>query len=88
VREADHSPLSRAKVKNEWSYYLHSLYTFTTWYLIKHRDNFTYVFTHIMHRYITKQMHSDIQKGCEAIRKFGLLPGVKQLSVKLTLTFT
>jgi hypothetical protein len=36
-READHSPPSSAKVKNEWSYTFTPPYVFMEWYLVKHR---------------------------------------------------
>jgi hypothetical protein len=42
--EADHSPLSNAKAKNEWSYTSTSQYVFTAWCIVKHRDNFTFTF--------------------------------------------
>jgi hypothetical protein len=52
--EADHSPPARAEVKNVWSYtsllrmsrcgaYLGIGYTFVAWYIVKHRDNFTFI---------------------------------------------
>jgi hypothetical protein len=41
-READHSPPSSAEVKNPWSYTSALQYVFMAWYLIKHRDNFTF----------------------------------------------
>jgi len=45
--EADHSPPSRAEVKNAWSYTSTRPYAFMAWYLVKHRDSFTFtsVFT-------------------------------------------
>jgi hypothetical protein len=43
-READHSPLSSAEVKNEWSYTSTPQYVFMEWCLVKHRDNFTFFF--------------------------------------------
>jgi hypothetical protein len=44
-READHSPPSRAVVKNEWSYTSYPQNVFMAWYLVKHRDNFNFTFT-------------------------------------------
>jgi hypothetical protein len=41
-READHSPLSSAEVKNAWSYTSTPQYVFRAWCLVKHRDNFTF----------------------------------------------
>jgi hypothetical protein len=43
-READHSPQSSAQVKNAWSYTLNPQYVFTAWCLVKHRDNFTFIY--------------------------------------------
>jgi hypothetical protein len=40
--EADHSPLSSAKVKKAWSYTSTPPYVFIAWCLVKHRDNFTF----------------------------------------------
>jgi len=40
-READHSPPSSAEVKSAWSYISTSPYVLITWYLVKHKDNFT-----------------------------------------------
>jgi hypothetical protein len=51
-RESDHSPPSRAKVKNAWSYNSTPPYVFMTWYLDKHRNNFTFAFT-LISTYIT-----------------------------------
>jgi len=42
--EADHSPPSSPEVKNAWSYISNPPYVFMTWYLVKHRDKFTYIF--------------------------------------------
>jgi hypothetical protein len=42
--EADHSPPSSAKVKNAWSYTSTPQYVFMAWYLVKERDNFTFIF--------------------------------------------
>jgi hypothetical protein len=42
-REAGHSPPSRAKVNNTWSYSSTPLYISMTWYLVKHRDNFAFI---------------------------------------------
>jgi hypothetical protein len=41
-RESDHSHLSRADVKNARSYTCTPQYVFMAWYLVKHRDNFTF----------------------------------------------
>jgi hypothetical protein len=54
--EADHSPPSSAEVKNAWSYTSTPQYVFMTWYLVKHRDNFTnftFYFTHIVQKTAT-----------------------------------
>jgi hypothetical protein len=42
-READHSPLSSAEVKNAWTCTSTPQYVFTVWCLVKHRDNFTFI---------------------------------------------
>jgi hypothetical protein len=48
-READHSPPSNAEVKNAWSYTSTPHYVFMAWYLVKHRDSFTFtLITHEM----------------------------------------
>jgi hypothetical protein len=44
VREADHSPLSSAEVKNAWRYTSTPPYFFTAWCLVKNRDNFTFTY--------------------------------------------
>jgi hypothetical protein len=41
-REAEHSPSSRAEVKNMWKYTIIPPYAFMAWCLIKHRDKFTF----------------------------------------------
>jgi hypothetical protein len=41
-READHSPPSRAKIKNAWSYTSIPPQVFMAWYLVKQRDNFIF----------------------------------------------
>jgi hypothetical protein len=41
-READHSSLSTAEVKNEWSYTSITQYVFMAWCLVKHRDTLLY----------------------------------------------
>jgi hypothetical protein len=43
-READHYLPTSAEVKNGWSYTSTPQYAFMTWYLVKHRDNFTIAF--------------------------------------------
>jgi hypothetical protein len=40
--EADHSPPSSAKVKYGWAIPPRLQYVFMTWYLVKHRDIFTF----------------------------------------------
>jgi hypothetical protein len=40
--EADHSPPCSAEVKNVWHYTSTPQYIFMVWYLVKHRDNFTF----------------------------------------------
>jgi hypothetical protein len=41
-REAEHSSPSSAEVKNSWSYTTTPQYVFMAWFLVKHRDNFTF----------------------------------------------
>jgi hypothetical protein len=43
-READHSPPSSAEVNNVWSYTSTPQYVFMAWCLIKHRENFTFIY--------------------------------------------
>jgi hypothetical protein len=43
-READHSPPSSAEVKNWWSYTSTPQYVFMAWFLVKHRENFSFTF--------------------------------------------
>jgi hypothetical protein len=42
AREADHSPPSSDEIKIAWSYTSILQYVFMAWYLVKHRDNFTF----------------------------------------------
>jgi len=42
-READHSPLSSAGIKNAWSYTSTPSYVFMAWCSIKHSDKFTFM---------------------------------------------
>jgi hypothetical protein len=42
-REAEHLPPSGAEVKNAWSYTSTSLYAYVAWWLVKHRENFTFI---------------------------------------------
>jgi hypothetical protein len=66
-READHSPSSRAEVKNAWSYTSTPQYVFMAWCLVKHRDNFTFTFTHLeVHRVRYFRRHTECIYG----RKF------------------
>jgi hypothetical protein len=54
-READHSPSCSAIVKNTWSYISTPQYVFMEWFLVKHRDNFTftfYIFLHWVKEYV------------------------------------
>jgi len=44
-READHTSLSSAEVKNIWSYTSTSPYVLIAWYLVKYRDIFIFTFT-------------------------------------------
>jgi hypothetical protein len=46
-READHSPPSSAEVKNAWISASTPQYAFMAWCLVKHRDNFTFIFYHL-----------------------------------------
>jgi hypothetical protein len=41
--EADHSPQSSAEVKNVWSYTSIPQCIFMVWYLVKHKDSFTFI---------------------------------------------
>jgi hypothetical protein len=41
--EADHSPPCSAEVKYARSYTSTTHYVFMAWYLVKHRDNFTFL---------------------------------------------
>jgi hypothetical protein len=41
--EAEHSPPPSAKVNNAWSYASIPPYIFMAWYLVKHRDKFTFI---------------------------------------------
>jgi len=45
-READHSPTPNAEVNNVWSYTPLPNYVFMAWFLVKHRDNFTFTTNH------------------------------------------
>jgi hypothetical protein len=47
-READHSPPSSAEVKNAWSYISTPQYVLMAWYLVKHRENFTFYLTAVV----------------------------------------
>jgi hypothetical protein len=47
-READHSLPSIAEVKDVWRYTSTPQYAFMAWYLVKHRDNFTFTFVEIV----------------------------------------
>jgi len=46
-READNSPSSGAEVKNMWIYTSTPHYVFMAWYLVKHRENFTFTLPEI-----------------------------------------
>jgi hypothetical protein len=65
-READHSPLSSAEVNNTWRHTCTPQYVFMAWYLVKHRDNFTFTF-HISYRSQWQFTALDV-RGC--IQKF------------------
>jgi len=43
--ETDHSCPSSAEVKNAWSYTSTTKFVFMAWYLVKHRNNFTFTLT-------------------------------------------
>jgi hypothetical protein len=49
--EADHSPPSSADVKNAWSYTSTPQYVFMSWYLVKHKDNFTLHYSRVQSDY-------------------------------------
>jgi hypothetical protein len=48
-READHSPPSSAKTKNEWRYTSSLHYVFMTWFLVKHSSKLSFTFTWHIH---------------------------------------
>jgi hypothetical protein len=52
-REAEHSPPSSAKIKNAWSYTSALQYVFMVWYLVKHRDNFTFTLIILSEQYVS-----------------------------------
>jgi hypothetical protein len=60
-READHSPPSSAEVKHAWSYTSTLQYAFKAWCLVKHRDNFTFIF--ILYIYLVKGAQQKKGKG-------------------------
>jgi hypothetical protein len=41
------SSVGSAEVKNAWSYTSTPQYFFMAWYLVKHRDNFTFIFFYL-----------------------------------------
>jgi hypothetical protein len=43
-RESDYSPPSSAVVKKTWMYTSIPPYVFIAWYLVKHRNNFSFTF--------------------------------------------
>jgi hypothetical protein len=47
-READQSPLSISEV-NAWDYTSTPPYVFMAWYLVKQKDNFTFIWSGIRH---------------------------------------
>jgi hypothetical protein len=47
--EANNSPLCTAEIKNEWSCTSIPSYVFMVWYLVKHRDNFIFMITLLLH---------------------------------------
>jgi hypothetical protein len=60
--EPDHSPPPSAEVMNTWSYsstpayiFIITGYNFMAWYLVKHRDNFTFTFNTGLFVALTKQ---------------------------------
>jgi hypothetical protein len=59
--EADHSPPSTAEVKNMWHYTSIPQYTFMAWYLLKHRDNFTFT---LLQRSLRKFTFSPTELNC------------------------
>jgi hypothetical protein len=61
-READHSPPSSAEIKNAWSYTSTPQYVFMAWYLVKHRDNFTFYIHTYVHTYIHTYIHTYVCK--------------------------
>jgi hypothetical protein len=68
--EADHLPPSSAEVKNAWSYTSTPPYVFMAWCLVKHRDNFTFIFISISNAKITK--NSSVFSNSEYLRKITL----------------
>jgi len=59
-READHSPLYIAEVKNAWSHTTVLQYVFTAWCLIKHRTRLYGVVLVILSRGSTKQFQASL----------------------------
>jgi hypothetical protein len=55
-RDADHSPQSSTKVRNAWSYTSTPQYVYMSWYLDKHRDNFTVISSSYDELLLTKWM--------------------------------
>jgi hypothetical protein len=56
-READHSPPSRAEVKNASSYTPTPQYVFMAWCLDKHSDNFIFTFQPQRNRQLGRSRH-------------------------------
>jgi hypothetical protein len=71
LKHADHSPPSSAEI-NMWNYTSTTPYAFMVWYLVKHRDNFTFAFTFAQCRYgifcLNKTLTS-IRKSLVSIQK-------------------
>jgi hypothetical protein len=56
--EADHPPPSIPMLRTVWSYTSTPQYVFMAWFLVRHRDNFTFTFHNIIRviisiRYVT-----------------------------------
>jgi hypothetical protein len=56
-RDADHSPLSSAKVKNAWSYKSTPQYVFMACCLVKHKDNFAFTFYSMLSSVLSLLVH-------------------------------
>jgi hypothetical protein len=63
-KSSDHLSPASAEVKNAWIYMSTPTYVFMAWYLVKHRDKFTYLFTLENVRSPAKVHISQSNSGC------------------------